>query len=550
MNSGIEEQKFYNDLDTKLWTSADKLRNNLDAAVYKHVVLGLVFLKYVSDSFEDRRIELREEFKDSKHDMYIGDDTPDEVIEHELEDRDYYTAANVFWVPERARWENIIKYCRVGEGTELPWEEKDSKGILVKVKFKGTDDLIDKAMDAIEKDNPRLRGILNKEYRRVHLKDDALSELIDLINQIPFKHKTLKSKDILGHVYEYFLGKFALAEGQRGGQYFTPKSIVSLIVELIEPYKGKVYDPAMGSGGFFISSEKFIETHGGKINDISVYGQESNPTTWKLAAMNMVIHGIEFDFGKEPDSSFTNDQHKDLRADFVMANPPFNVKEWWSASLENDPRWEFGRPSEGNANFAWIQHMLFHLSQTGTMALLLANGSLSSNTGGEGEIRKELIKQNLVECIISLPGQLFTNTQIPACIWILTKNKKKKGLFRDRMDEFLFIDAKKKGFMADRVLKSFSVNDKKDITDVYHNWRKGKNYEDIAGLCKSIKIEDIEKNGWVLSPGRYVESEVIEDDGVSFEEKIKGLNLKLENYFFESNNLNEKILINMKDFIQ
>ena len=329
-----EEQKFLDKLEDTLWTSADKLRSSLDAAVYKHVVLGLIFLKYVSDAFDDRRDELKEAFSNPEHDYFLGDDADEDLIDGELEIRDYYTEKNVFWVPEKARWENIKKYCRLTDGANLPWEEKKDTA----AKFKGVDDLLDKAMIAIEEDNKRLKGILNKNYRRVELNDDGLASLIDLFSKASFRHESLKSKDILGHVYEYFLGKFAAAEGHRGGQYYTPKSIVALVVEMIFPHKGRIYDPAMGSAGFFVQSEKFLESHGGKIGDISVYGQESNPTTWRLAAMNMVMRGVDFNFGKEHGDSFTNDQHKDLKADFVMANPPFNMKEWWKASLEGDVR--------------------------------------------------------------------------------------------------------------------------------------------------------------------------------------------------------------------
>lgn len=406
-------------MDKKLWNAADKLRSNLDAAVYKHAVLGLIFLKYVSDSFDERRLELEAQFRDPKHDYYLGDDV-DELIKEELEIRDYYTEKNVFWVPALARWKTLQDSAKLPIGTGI--EVKNGKKSVYKITSIGR--LIDDALDAVEKENEKLKGVLNKTYTQLQIEPAKLGELIDLIATVPFKHATLKSKDILGHVYEYFLGQFALAEGKKGGQYFTPKAIVTLIVEMLQPFKGRVYDPAMGSGGFFVQSERFIEEHGGKLGNISVYGQESNPTTWRLAAMNMAIRGIDFNFGKEPANSFTNDKHPDLRADFVMANPPFNMKEWWDGKLEGDPRWKYGTPPQGNANFAWMQHMIYHLAPNGSMALLLANGSMSSNTRGEGDIRKNLLKADLVECMVALPGQLFTNTQIPACIWFLTKNKK------------------------------------------------------------------------------------------------------------------------------
>ncbi|OFZ15350.1 MAG: restriction endonuclease subunit M [Bdellovibrionales bacterium GWA2_49_15] len=535
----IEEQQFFKELEDKLWTSADRLRSSLDAAVYKHIVLGLVFIKYVSDAFDERREELKAMFKNPKHDYFLGSDIDNDVIDGELEIRDYYSEKNIFWVPEKARWENLKKFCRLSNGTALPWEERKNE----KAKFAGVDDLLDKAMIAIEDDNPKLKNILNKDYRRVHLDDANMASLIDLVSTIPFNHKTLKSKDILGHVYEYFLGKFAAAEGQRGGQYYTPKSIVTLVVEMLSPYKGRVFDPAMGSGGFFISSEKFITAHGGRKGDIAVYGQESNPTTWRLAAMNMVLRGIDFDFGKEPADSFTKDQHQDLRADFVMANPPFNMKEWWKASLEGDVRWkDFPTPPQGNANFAWILHMLHHLKPKGSMALLLANGSMSSNTGNEGDIRKALIEKDLVECMVALPGQLFTNTQIPACIWFLTKDKKKNDKFRDRQKEFLFIDARKKGHMVDRVLRTFTSDDIADIAKVFNAWRVGDGYKDLLGFCKSEKSCEIEKSGWVLTPGRYVGAEETSEENGLYTDKIASLSLELNQQFSKSVLLQEEIL--------
>jgi type I restriction enzyme M protein len=342
-------------------------------------------------------------------------------IDNELEVRDYYLETNTFWVPPVARWQFMRDNNKVViGGADLPVQ---SKGETKLIKISSIGHLIDYALEAIEIDNPKLKGVLNKRYAQLQIDQAKLGELIDLISTIPFKHESLSSKDILGHVYEYFLGQFALAEGKKGGQFYTPKAIVSLIVQMLEPYKGRVYDPAMGSGGFFVQSEQFITAHKGKIGDVSIYGQEYNHTTWQLAAMNMAIRGIDFNFGKEPANTYTNDQHPDLRADFVMANPPFNMKEWDTGVDDNDPRWVYGKPPSGNANFAWLQHMLYHLAPNGSLGLLLANGSMSSNTSGEGDIRKALIENDLVECMVALPGQLFTNTQIPACIWFLTKNK-------------------------------------------------------------------------------------------------------------------------------
>jgi len=374
--------------------------------------------------------------------------------------------------------------------------------------------------------------------------------LIDLIATIPFNHDTLSSKDILGHVYEYFLGQFALAEGKKGGQFYTPKSIVSLIVQMLEPFKGRVYDPAMGSGGFFVQSEHFISNHQGRIGDVSIYGQEFNHTTWQLAAMNMVIRGIDFNFGKEPADTFTNDQHPDMRADFVMANPPFNMKQWDTGVDANDPRWMYGRPPTGNANFAWLQHMLWHLTPNGSLGLLLANGSMSSNTSGEGDIRQKLIDEDLVECMVALPGQLFTNTQIPACIWFLTKNKNgrissSKREYRDRKGEVLFIDARNLGYMKDRVLRDFNQEDLDQVTETFHNWQIGEGYEDVAGFCKSAQLEELQKHDYVLTPGRYVGAATEEDDGEPFAEKMVRLTGQLKVQFEESDRLEAEIKNNL-----
>lgn len=541
-----DEQAFLKELDKKLWTAADKLRSNLDAAVYKHAVLGLVFLKYVSDSFELRQQEVEKMLKDPKSDFFIdpagyagkgGGTAYEAAIRAELEVRDYYTQQNVFWVPALARWKTIQDSAKLPAGTEITVRN----GKVEKYKLSSLGKLIDDALEAIERENPKLKNVLNKTYTQLQLDPANLGSLIDLIATIPFVHGSLHAKDILGHVYEYFLGQFALAEGKKGGQYYTPKSIVSLIVRMLQPFKGRVYDPAMGSGGFFVQSEEFIEQFGGRLGDISVYGQESNPTTWRLAAMNMAIRGIDFNFGKEPANSFTNDQHPALRADYVMANPPFNVKEWWDARLEGDARWAYGTPPQGNANFAWLQHMLHHLAPKGSLALLLANGSMSSNTGGEGEIRRKLVEADLVECMVALPGQLFTNTQIPACIWFLTKNKKGGGGRHDRSGDVLFIDARNLGYMKDRVLRDFTLEDIERITGALHNWQSGKDNADVPGFCKSATLEEIAKHDFVLTPGRYVGAGDSEEDDEHFADKMKKLTSDLRSQMERSRELDELI---------
>ncbi|GAB6069909.1 class I SAM-dependent DNA methyltransferase [Thiomicrorhabdus hydrogeniphila] len=565
-----EENQFLADLEKKLWTSANKLLPSLDASQYKHVMLGLVFLKYVSDSFGIRREELTAQFKNPEHDYYLdpadfgGADSSEyqDEINTELEERDYYAEANVFWVPIQSRWEFLQNQNKVVITGEI--EVKDGNHTK---KIRSVGQLIDNALDAIELDNPKLKGVLNKRYTQLQIDQAKLGELIDLIATIPFVHNSLSSKDILGHVYEYFLGQFALAEGKKGGQFYTPKSIVSLMVQMMEPFKGRVYDPAMGSGGFFVQSEHFIREHQGRIGDVSIYGQEYNHTTWQLAAMNMVIRGIDFNFGKEPASSYTNDQHPDLRADFVMANPPFNMKEWDTGVDDNDPRWVYGKPPTGNANFAWLQHMLYHTAPNGSVGLLLANGSMSSNTSGEGDIRKALIEADLIECMVALPGQLFTNTQIPACIWFLSKNKKARTAasgreLRDRSGEVLFIDARNLGYMKDRVLRDFTQEDLTLITDLFHNWRRAGaqvsrspgmdesdqtkvDFENQAGLVKSVKLDEIQKHDYVLTPGRYVGAAEQEDDGEPFAEKMTRLTAQLKTQFEESDKLEAEIKKNL-----
>lgn len=560
------EQKFLKELDDKLWKAADKLRSNMDAANYKHVVLGLIFLKYVSDAFEERQEQLTELFQTNSDDniYYLppedfGDTNEyKNALHEELEVLDYYREANVFWVPKAARWSTLKEKSVLPINTVL-WKDETGK----EVKLRSVSWLIDNALDEIEKSNAKLKGILNR-ISQYQLENDKLIGLINTFSDTSFtkpvlggKPLNLHSKDILGHVYEYFLGQFALAEGKQGGQYYTPKSIVSLIVEMLQPYSGRVYDPAMGSGGFFVSSDKFIEEHASEQHydaseqkkHISVYGQESNPTTWKLAAMNMAIRGIDFNFGKKNADTFLDDQHPDLRADFVMANPPFNVKDWWAESLADDTRWKYGTPPKGNANFAWVQHMLHHLAPSGSMGILLANGSMSSNTNNEGEIRKRLIEKDLVECMVALPGQLFTNTQIPACIWFLTKDKA-NGMVRnekkrDRRGEFLFIDARELGYMKDRVLRDFTNDDIAKVANTFHAWQQDEGYEDIAGFCKSVNLADIKKHDFVLTPGRYVGAKEQEDDGEPFNEKMARLTAQLSEQFAESERLEAEIKRNL-----
>ena len=524
------------EIEKKLWSAADKLRNSMDAAEYKHVVLGLIFLKYVSDSFDEFRRKLKSQFSDPKHDNYFEGAT-EKQIEKELEDRDYYTSNNIFWVPVKARW-----HGNATTGTQ---------GIQDKAKQSDIGKIIDDAMDIIEKNNPKLKKVLPKDFTR-RQPNIRLSELVDLISTIGFKDSEHQSKDILGHVYEYFLGQFASAEGKKGGQFYTPKSVVNFIVECLEPYEGRVYDPAMGSGGFFVSSEKFIEAHCDTKyiheakNKISLYGQESNPTTWRLSAMNMAIRGIDFDFGKEPADTFSKNQHPDLKADFIMANPPFNISDWGGAQLKEDRRWKYGLPPEGNANFAWVQHMIHHLSPKGYAGIVLANGSMSSNTNNEGEIRKNILETDLVDCMIALPGQLFFNTQIPACIWLLTKDKSGKDGKRNRKGETLFLDARNKGEMISRVQRAFSDEDIQSLADVYHSWRnKDGEYKDIAGLCKSSTLEEIKSNDYILTPGRYVGMAEVEGDGIPFHEKMRTLTGQLKEEFAKSEKLEKEIRKNL-----
>ena len=493
------------DIKKTLWATADKLRANMDAAEYKHIVLGLIFVKYISDTFQTRREELTRRFADVD-DEYFLHDVDDEMLAEELEDRDYYKEVNVFWVPEAARWETLraqAKQADIGKR-------------------------IDDALSLIEAENPKLKGILDKRYARVQLPDGKLGELVDLVSTIGFGESgdTAKNhaRDLLGQVYEYFLGQFASAEGKRGGQFYTPASIVKTLVAVLAPHNGKVYDPCCGSGGMFVQSERFIEAHGGKIGDVSIYGQEANPTTWRLAAMNLAIRGIDFNLGKEPADTFVRDQHKDLRADFVLANPPFNISDWWHGSLEGDPRWVYGTPPQGNANYAWLQHMLYHLKSTGRAGIVLANGSMSSSQNSEGDIRRAMVEADKVEIMIALPGQLFFNTQIPACLWFLVKEK------RARQGEVLFIDARKLGSMISRVQCEFTKEVIDDIARTVAAWRgeaDADEYQDLAGFCRSVTLAEIAEHGHVLTPGRYVGVEEVEDDDEAFVDKMQKLTEKL-----------------------
>lgn len=490
-----------------LWAAADKQRGHMDAAEYKHVVLGLIFLKYISDAFSELYNKLeQEEYADP-------------------EDRYEYTAENIFWVPKEARWsflQSNAKQPTIGQS-------------------------LDEAMNEIEKANPSLKGVLPKEYGKPALDKRLLGELIDLVGKIGLGDSENRSKDILGGVYEYFLGQFASAEGKRGGQFYTPRCVVQLLVEMIEPYKGRIYDPCFGSGGMFVQSEKFVEAHGGRIGDLSIYGQESNPTTWKLCKMNLAIRGIEGNLGSQNADTFHNDLHKDLKADFILANPPFNMSDWGGERLREDGRWQYGSPHTGNANYAWVQHIIHHLNPNGIAGFVLANGSMSSNQSGEGEIRKAIADADLVDCMVALPGQLFYNTQIPACLWFLARNKK-NGKFRDRSGETLFIDARKLGVLIDRVHRELTEDDITRIAQTYHAWRGEKDageYQDVPGFCKSAEWEDIKAHGYVLTPGRYVGAEEIEDDDEPFEEKMLLLTAKLEEQFALSAKLEAEIRDNL-----
>jgi len=492
--------------EEKLWKAADKMRSNMDAAEYKHIVLGLIFLKYISDAFE----ELYTNLGKSKN--------------SDAEDRDEYIAENIFYVPKKARWKFLQDNAKKPEIGRM----------------------IDDAMDAIEKENPKLRGVLPKIYGKENLDKARLGELIDLIGTIGLGDKESKSKDILGRVYEYFLGQFADAEGKSGGQFYTPRCIVKLLVQMLEPYKGRVFDPCCGSGGMFVQSEEFVEAHGGRKGDLSIFGQESNQTTWRLAMMNLAIRGIDGNIAWNNEGSFLNDGHRDLKADFILANPPFNDSDWSGDKLRDDPRWKFGTPPAGNANFAWVQHFIAHLSPNGTAGFLLANGSMSSNTSGEGEIRKNIIEAGLVDCMIAMPSQLFYNTMIPVSIWFVSRDRK-NNKFRSRSDEILFIDARNMGKMIDRRHREMTEEDIKKISDTYHQWRsKTGKYEDLRGFCKSAKLEEVKKQGYILTPGRYVGTEEVDEDPEVFDAKMKRLTKELGEQFKKSKELESEIKKNLK----
>lgn len=498
-------------LEVVLWKTADKLRKNIDAAEYKHVVLGLIFLKYISDTFE------------AHYNLLVEGEG--EFAGANPEDRDEYTAYNVFFVPENARWSYLLNQAKqpnIGK-------------------------LVDDAMEAIENDNPQLKGVLPKVYARQNLDPTSLGELIDLIGNIALGDAKSRSADVLGHVFEYFLGEFALAEGKQGGQFYTPKSIVSLLVNMLEPYKGRVFDPCCGSGGMFVQSEKFVESHQGLVDDISIYGQESNQTTWRLAKMNLAIRGINSEHVKwNSEGSFLNDAHKDLKADYIIANPPFNVSDWSGDLLKEDARWSLGVPPAGNANFAWMQHFLYHMSPKGQAGVVLAKGALTSKTSGEGEIRKALVSEaNVIDCIVNLPAKLFLNTQIPAALWFMRRDRVGSTKYKDRSNEILFIDARNLGHLINRRTKVLSDEDIKLITDTYHNWRnKDGEYEDVAGFCASVPLEKVAELDYVLTPGRYV-GLADDEDEFDFKERFTSLKAEFEAQLAEEAKLNQAIAENL-----
>lgn len=496
-------------LEKQLWKSADKLRKNIDAAEYKHVMLGLIFLKYISDAFEELFTKLKK-----GEGEYAGADP---------EDKDEYKAENVFFVPKDARW-NFL-------------QSKAKQPTIGKT--------VDEAMDAIEKENPSLKGVLPKVYARQNLDPTSLGKIIDLIGNIALGDAKSRSADVLGHVFEYFLGEFALAEGKKGGQFYTPRSVVELLVEMLEPYKGRVMDPCCGSGGMFVQSEEFVRDHQGKTNDISIFGQESNQTTWRLAKMNLAIRGIDSSQVKwNNEGSFLNNAHKDVKVDYIIANPPFNVSDWSGDLLRKDGRWKYGVPPTGNANYAWIQHFLFHLSPSGQAGFVLAKGSLTTKTSGEGEIRKALVDEGLIDCIVNLPAKLFLNTQIPASLWFMSRNRA-NGKFRDRSKEILFIDARNLGHLINRRTRELSKEDIKTVSDTYHNWRNPDgDYEDIKGFCNATPIEKVKELDYVLTPGRYVGLEDNEDD-FDFNERFTELKSEFEAQLKEEAILNKSILTNL-----
>jgi len=502
--------------EAQLWQMADALRGSMDAAEYKHVVLGLIFLKYISDAFEEQHARL----------------VAEKASGADPEDPDEYRAKSIFWVPPEARWFHLKAQARqptVGQ-------------------------IVDDAMAGIERDNPALKGVLPKDYARPALDKTRLGQLIDLISNIKVGDEASRAKDVLGRVYEYFLSQFASAEGKKGGEFYTPRCVVKLLVEMLEPYRGRVYDPCCGSSGMFVQSVEFIRAHakgngnGGKAKaDISIYGQESNYTTWRLAKMNLAIRGIEGQIGHG--DTFHNDRHADLKADFILANPPFNISDWGGDRLRDDKRWQYGAPPAGNANFAWVQHIVHHLAPKGVAGFVLANGSMSSNQSGEGEIRKSLIEADVVDCMVALPGQLFYSTPIPACLWFLARDRK-NGKFRDRRGHVLFVDARKLGPLVDRTHRELTDENIARIAGTYHAWRGEKEageYADVPGFCKSAPLEEVRKHGHVLTPGRYVGAEAQEDDGEPFEEKMKRFTAMLREQQTEAAKLDVAIAANLKE---
>jgi len=522
--------------EAQLWAAADALRNNMDAAEYKHVVLGLIFLKYISDAFEEQHTKL-----EAERDQGADPEDPDE-----------YRAKNIFWVPKEARWSKL-------------------KASAVQPTIGR---LVDDAMEAVERDNPSLKGVLPKDYARPALDKQRLGQLINLISNIRVGDEESRSRDVLGRVYEYFLSQFASAEGKKGGEFYTPRCVVRLLVEMLEPFKGRVYDPCCGSSGMFVQSEEFIAAHGGRIGDISIYGQESNYTTWRLARMNLAIRGIDGQIAHG--DSFHNDRHPDLKSDFILANPPFNVSDWRGELLKDDRRWKYGTPPAGNANFAWVQHMIHHLAPAGLAGFVLANGSMSSSQSGEGEIRRNIIEADLVDCMVALPGQLFYSTQIPACLWFIARDKRGQpspGLrppspsgrgagsegYRDRRGSVLFIDARKLGQMVDRTHRELTPEEITRIANTYHARRRSSPspllgegrgegaYRDVPGFCKAASLDEIRKHGHVLTPGRYVGAEAAEDDGEPFEEKMQRLTATLREQLTEGRKLDAAIETNLKE---
>lgn len=520
------------DFKNALWATANKLRGSVDPSDYKYPVLGLIFLKYVSESFVTRQLELAEAFADPSNEFYLEDESLRLV---ELEERDYYRATNTFWIPESARWSFI---------------QANAKQSNIAV-------LLDDAMRLVEEDNPKLANLLPKVYVRTTLEQNTLGTLIDLVASIDFGQGEHKG-DVLGDVYEYFLGNFAGAEGKNAGEFYTTSSIVNVIVEVLAPKKGKLYDPACGAGGMFVSTKKFSTAHGGRVADLSIYGQERNPNTWKIAAMNLAIRGLDFNLGQKPGDTFTEDQHPDLKADYILMNPPFGAgTEWSKEVLTNDPRWAYGIPPAKPAHFAWLQHALYHMGSKGQAGIVMPNGTLTTTQGGEDTIRQRMIEDDVVECIIALPGQLFLNTQIPCCLWFLAKDKTKNG--RDRRSETLFIDARKMGYLKDRVNRTFTEEDVQKIAQTVHQWREDEDrlqategqeslvYVDIPGFCKSVCTEEIKEKGFVLSPGRYCGSEEVEDDEEAFAERMDDLVGQLRNLFAKSDELRVQVKAGLKE---